>query len=240
MRLEGKTILVVGVGPGLGSATVYFLLKEGANVVMASRTKEKLDDIKNELSKYGKLDYVAGDPSTQAGADSLFRDLSSKVTKIDGIAILAGGYASTPIETFKESDLELLVNSNMKAPLNTMRAAIPYLNSNSSVVMVSSILGLYLASPTNVGYSMVKGAVAKAAEVLSRELLDKGIRVNAVAPGSMNHDFEPDRDWKKLRKLGDPACPPEDVAKVIAWLLSDESEWVNGSVIPVTGGSRGK
>ena len=54
----------------------------------------------------------------------------------------------------------------------------------------------------------------------------------------MNSDFEPERDWKKLRKLGSPSCPPEDVARVITWLLTEESEWVNGAVIPVTGGSR--
>ena len=238
MRLEGKNIVVVGVGPGLGSATVYFLLKEGANVIMVSRTKDKLEAIKNQLSKYGKLDYVVGDPSTVENAEKLMKDVISKANKIDGLALLVGTYVSTPIESLKENDFDLLINANVKAPLYTIRASLPYLANGSSVVMVSSIMGLYNIAAGNVGYSVAKAAVAKATEVLSVELLSKSIRVNSVAPNGMNHDFVPDRDWKKLRKLGDSSCPPEDVARVITWLITDESEWVNGVVLPVTGGSR--
>lgn len=238
MRLEGKNVLVVGVGPGLGSATVYFLLKEGANVIMVSRTKEKLEEIKNQLSKYGKLDYVVGDPSTADNAEKLIKEVVGKANRIDGLALLAGTYVATPMENLQEKDLDLLINANMKAPLYTFRAAIPYLANGSSVVMVSSIMGLYNIAAGSIAYSMTKAAIANATEVLSVELLSKGIRVNAVAPNSMNHDFEPERDWKKLRRLGDSRCPPEDVARVITWLITDESEWVNGVVIPVAGGSR--
>jgi 3-oxoacyl-[acyl-carrier protein] reductase len=239
MRLEGKNIVVVGVGPGLGSATVYFLLKEGAKVTMVSRNKDKLEEIKKQLPKYTELEYVVGDPSTLKGAEKLAKDLTKKNKHIDGLALLAGNYVNTPIDKLKEEDLELLVSANMKAPLYMLEAALPSLGKGSSVVLVSSIMGLYNIAPTNVVYSMAKAAVANATEVLSMELIGKGIRVNAVAPNGMNHDFEPDRDWKKLRKLGDASCPPEDVARVITWLITDESEWVSGAVIPVTGGSRG-
>ncbi len=54
----------------------------------------------------------------------------------------------------------------------------------------------------------------------------------------MDHDFVPERDWRSKRKLGGKSCPPEDVARVVVWLVSDESEWVDGAVIPVDGGTR--
>lgn len=238
MRLDGKNVVVVGVGTGLGPATVYMLLKDGANVTMVSRTKDRLEEIKKSLSKFGKVDYVVGDPTTAKGADAAMKAVQKKVKSIDGLALLAGTYVETPIQTMKEEDLDLMLNSNVKAPLNALKAALPSMASGSSVVMVASIRGLYDAKAGVVAYSATKAAVAKSTEVLASELVGKGIRVNAVAPNSMNHDFEPGRDWKKLRKLGDVSCPPEDVARVVTWLMTEEAGWVDGVVIPVHGGYR--
>ncbi len=238
MRLEGKNVVVVGVGSGLGPATVYFLLREGANVMMVSRTRDRLEELKRQFSKYGKVDYTVGDPSTAKGAEAAMKAVAKKVKGIDGLALLAGTYVDTPLPQMKESDLDLMINSNIRAPLNALKAALPNMSKQSSVVMVASVLGLYGAAAGTVAYSATKAAVAKSTEVLAAELVGKGIRVNAVAPKSMNHDFEPERDWKKMRKLGDQACPPEDVARVVTWLITDESEWVDGVVIPVHGGAR--
>lgn len=238
MKLEGKKAFVVGVGPGLGSATTYLLLREGAQVVIAARTADRLERIKVQLGKYGNLDYITGDASSTTGADNLAKAAAAKLGKIDLLILLAGNYADTPIAHISEAEMDSMLDSNVKAPIFVLSRSIPYLSEGSSVVMISSVLGTYGSSSGNVAYSAAKAGIAKATEVLSNELLSKGIRVNAVAPRSMRHDFAPERNWRLLRKLGDPDCPPEDVASVIAWLCSSEASWIDGIVIPVDGGRK--
>ncbi len=238
MKLTGKKVLVVGVGPGLGSATAYLLLKEGASVVIASRNEEKLKSIKVQLAMFGQIDYVAGDASSKEGAAKLVHEAIDKYGSLDHLALVAGNYTDSPIDALTEEQTDGMIDANLKSPLYTLSAALPSLKAGSSVVMVSSVFGTYATGMGNVAYSAAKAGVAKSVEVLAMELAQRGIRVNAVAPRSMSHDFAPGREWKTLRKLGDRACPPEDVASVIVWLFSGESEWVNGAVIPVDGGAR--
>ncbi len=238
MRLDGKNVLVIGVGPGLGSATAYMLLKDGASVIISARTEDKLKLIKESLSKYGKIDYVVGDASTQAGSRKIIDDARKKAGRIDHLALLAGNYVDSPIENLTEDQVDAMVNANLKSPIYALNAALKDLKQGSSVVMVSSVFGTYATSTGNVAYSATKAGVAKAVEVLASDLSARGIRVNAVAPRAMDHDFAPERDWRQKRKLGGKSCPPEDVARVVVWLLTDESDWVDGAVIPVDGGSR--
>ncbi len=238
MRLDGKTVLVIGVGPGLGSATAYMLLKDGARVIMAARSEERLREIRKVLSKYGNVDYVVGDASGQSGARKIVEEARKKAGRIDHLALLAGNYVDSPIENLTEEQLDGMINANLKSPIYALNAAVKDLGQGSSVVMVSSVFGTYATSTGNVAYSSTKAGVAKAVEVLASELSGRGIRVNAVAPRAMDHDFVPERDWRSKRKLGGKSCPPEDVARVVVWLMSDESEWVDGAVIPVDGGAR--
>ncbi len=238
MRLTGHRVLVVGVGVGLGPATVYMLLKDGATVVMASRTRERLDEVKRQLKSYGTAEYVTGDASKMAEAETIVNEAFKMMGRIDDLVILAGSYADSPIESLSEDTVNIMVDTNMRAPLYIMKSAMKYLKENSSVVMVSSVFGTYAPGNGNVAYAAAKAGVAKITETLSNELLKKKIRVNAVAPRAMGHEFEPDRDWRSSRNLGDIECPPEDVASVITWLLTDESAWINGDVIAVDGGRK--
>ena len=231
-------MLVVGVGSGLGSATAYLLLKEGASVVIASRNEDKLKSVKAQLAIFGQIDYVVGDASSMEGAKKLVHDAVDKYGSIDHLALIAGDYIDSPIEGLTEEQVDSMVSANLKSPLYALNASLQNLKAGSSVVMVSSVFGTYATGIRNVAYSATKAGVAKSVEVLAMELSQRGIRINAVAPRAMNHDFVPGRDWKALRKLGEKACPPEDVASVVVWLLSGESEWIDGAVIPVDGGTR--
>lgn len=238
LRLAGKKVFVVGVGPGLGSATAYLLLKEGASVVIASRNEDRLKSVKAQLAIFGQIDYVVGDVSGMEGAKKLVHDAVDKYGSIDHLALIAGDYIDSPIEELTEEQLDRMVDANLKSPLYALSAALQDLKAGSSIVMISSVFGTYATGVRNVAYSATKAGVAKSVEVLAMELSQRGIRVNAVAPRAMNHDFVPGRDWKSLRKLGEKACPPEDVASVVVWLLSGESEWIDGAVIPVDGGEK--
>ncbi len=230
--------MVVGVGSGLGPATVYLLLKDGARVVMAARTKDRLDKLKAEFGKYGSVDYVSGDASSVKGSGDIVEGATRILGGIDDLILLAGNYIDTPIDRLDEDGINAMVDANLKAPLYTIRNALPYLKEGASIVLVSAVFGTYASSSGNVAYSATKAGVAKATEVLANELLFRKIRVNAVAPRAMRHDFAAERDWRKERSLGDKDCPPEDVASVIVWLITDESSWVNGAVIPLDGGKK--
>ncbi|MCL4373993.1 MAG: SDR family oxidoreductase [Candidatus Marsarchaeota archaeon] len=238
MALNGKNALVVGVGPGLGSATAYMLLKDGAKVAICSRTQDKIEEIAKSLSKYGKVEYIVGDASTQKSATEIINQSVKKLGSIDLLVLTVGNYVSTSIGSINEKDIDNLFGANIKAPLFLVDAAKRFMKRGSSIVLVSSVFGLYKSGKNSFAYSAAKAGVAKLAETLAQELVLDGIRVNAVAPLSMRFDFEPERDWKKERKLGDSECPPEDVASVIRWLASEESEWVDGVTIPVDGGAR--
>ncbi|MFN3803893.1 MAG: SDR family NAD(P)-dependent oxidoreductase [Pyrobaculum sp.] len=230
MRLVGKNVVVVGVGPGLGSAVVYLLLKEGASVYAFARTVEFLRQLEAEYSRYGFVKTGARD----------FSKLQETPTEVDGVVhglvVTAGGYVSGSIDELREGELEDMLSRNLRAHLYAVKAFLPLMRQGSSIVLTSSIGGTYAVWPRHVAYVASKAALAKAVEALAAELLDRGIRVNAVAPGGMTRDLKPGRGYS----LGDPQAPPEEVAKVVVWLLTEEASWVTGAVIPVDGGRRFK
>lgn len=237
MRLKDKKVLIVGVSEGLGYALAFFLLKEGANVIINARNQQKLEKIKKSLESLGKIDYVVGEVKDLETSQKIIKKASEIFNgKFDGLIITIGGYVEDDITNLK--GLDEMLNNHIKYPLYIVSSAINYLNKGSTIVLVSALRGIEKALPTQLSYSIAKAGTAKAVEVLASELLDKEIRVVGIAPSWIYGNFEPGRDWRSLRKLGDPKAPPEDFARVIVWLLTDEAEWVNGVVIPVDGGAR--
>ncbi len=235
-RLENKKTVILGVSEGLGYAIAYFALREGSTVCINSRNEDKLKKIKSNLEKYGKIEYVVGDLSSITSSKKVIDDCASKLGGIDHLVVTVGGYIEDDIENF--SGLEEMLRNHIKIPLYAIKSSLEYLREGSSVILISSLSGLMKSSPKQLSYAISKAGLTKAVEVLASELLGKGIRVNGIAPTYIEGDFIPERNWKSLRKLGDPKAPPEDFARVVIWLLSDEAEWVDGVVIPVDGGSR--
>ncbi|WP_052886101.1 SDR family oxidoreductase [Thermoproteus uzoniensis] len=238
-RLQGARVFVGGVGPGLGSAVVYFALLEGARVFAVARSRDFLERLRRELSGLGELHVGAYDLSRPESAEAAVAEAASKLGGLDAVVVTAGGYVEAPIDALDPAVLEEMLSRNLKAHLYAVRAAVRRLKPGSSIVLVTAVGGAYPAwLRNNAAYVSSKAALARAVEALAAELAERGIRVNGVAPGGMRKDFAPGRDWRRERRLGDPQAPPEDVARVIIWLLTDESYWVNGAVIPVDGGRR--
>ncbi len=236
--MVAKRALVVGVGPGLGSAVAYFLLSDGYEVLISSRNKRHLEIIKGSLNRYGKIYTVVADASLEEGSILIAKKAAECLKHIDALVITAGDYMPTDINKISDKEITYLFSVNFKSPLLLVGSTMHLMRSGSSVVLVSSVLSRWKESKGSVAYASTKAAVARLAEGLASELVKLGIRVNAVAPLSMKHDFKPGREWKKERKLGAKECPPEDVAAVVRWLCSDDSDWVDGAVIPVDGGGR--
>ncbi|WP_291998901.1 SDR family oxidoreductase [Caldivirga sp.] len=235
--LNGKRIIIAGAGPGLGSATAYLALINGASVVMVARNEERLRSMQSTLSKYGKVEFIKGDLSTMTGAENAVKEAYSILGGLDGVVTVLGGYTEASLSELTEESLFNMLRVNLAAHLFTVKAAVQLMN-NGSIVMVSAIWGPYLNWPNHVAYVASKAALSRVVETLAAELLSRGIRVNAVAPGGIRRDFRPERNWRSTRSIGDSSAPPEDIANIIIWLLSDQSEWVNGAVIPADGGFR--
>lgn len=237
MRLAGRNLVVVGVGPGLGSAVVYLALREGAQVYGFARNKEFLSQLARAMSPYGRVYTGVADFSNWAEAKRAAEEAAKVFDAVHGLVVAAGGYVAGGVEELEPEQLEDMLARNLKAHLYAVKAFSKLMAEGSSVVLVSSIGGAYAAWPKHIAYVAAKAAVAKAAESLAAELIDRGIRVNVVAPGGMSKDFAPGRQYQRPR-LGAPQAPPEEVAKVVIWLLTDEAGWINGAVIPVDGGRR--
>jgi len=151
--------------------------------------------------------------------------------RVDGLAITAGGWAPGRLEETEEEILDSMLSVNLRAHLWTVKSFLKLMRPGSAVVLVTSIWGPVKRSPGALAYTVSKAAAAALVETLAAELLDRGVRVNGVAPGAMSREAE-------AAKLGAPAAPPEHVADVVLWLLTDEARWVTGALIPVDGGRR--
>jgi 3-oxoacyl-[acyl-carrier protein] reductase len=236
MRFSGKTFLLLGVSRGLGYALAYFLAKDGAKVILVSRDERKLQSIKESIAGVGKVDIIVGGVSSPESAIKLKESVRKVADKLDGIAIMIGGYEEDRVEN--PVALDSMLNNHVKFPIYAVSAFLDLLRKGSVILLVSALRAVDKASPDQLSYAVAKAGTAKAVEILAAELLDKDIRVVGIAPSWIDGDFEPNRDWRSLRRLGDVKAPPEDFALVAAWLMSDEAQWVNGVVIPVDGGTR--
>ncbi len=237
-RLRDKRVFVGGVGPGLGSAVVYLALSEGARVYAVARSRDFLEGLRRVMSRFGELHVGAYDLASPEGAQAAVADAVATLGGLDGVVVTAGGYAETPIEELEPTVFEELLSRNLKSHIYVVKAAVRHLKPGSSVVLVTAVGGAYSAwLRRHVAYVASKAALARAVESLAAELIERGVRVNGVAPGGMTRDFSFGR-LASRPPLGASQTPPEEVARVIIWLLTDESYWVNGAVIPVDGGRR--
>jgi len=226
MRLSGRRVVVAGAGPGLGAAVVARALGEGAKVYAISRNRAALEKLASMGASVGAFDLSTAD-GARAASEATERELGV----VDGLAVTAGGWTPGRLEETSEGDLEDMLSANLRAHLWTVKAFLKLMRPGSSIVLTSSIWGPFSRSPGALAYTASKAAAAALVEVLAAELIQRGIRVNGVAPGSMSREAG-------APALGAPSAPPEYVADVVVWLLTDEARWVNGALIPVDGGRR--
>ncbi|MDE1869425.1 MAG: SDR family oxidoreductase [Candidatus Micrarchaeota archaeon] len=235
MRLENKKVLLVGVSKGLGAATASYLLKEGALVAISDREDKVLNEVADLLSRPKNLFLVKCDVSTHDGARKLISDAANALGGIDDLVVMVGGFVADRIEGLEA--LELMTLNHIKIPLYVVNSSLAHLHKGSSITLISSSMAMHKATGP-LSYSLGKIGTAKEVELLANQLMEKEIRVNGIAPLSIDGEFKPDTEFKNARKLGDGSAPPDAFAKVIVWLMSDEAQWINGVVIPVDGGAR--
>src|SRR5580700_10504 len=245
-KLSGKTALVTGASRGMGRASALALAGMGAQVLVhyGSGAKEAEAVVAEIRKAGGRADAVAADLSAPDGAHTLAKQVRAIVgDRLDILVANAGISRSATIEETTVEDFDKLFAVNVRAPFFLVQQLLPIMCKDSSIVLVSS-LGANAVVGTLAAYSATKGAIATLVKHFASELGERGVRVNAVAPGAIATDMssftktDAGRDFtlgiQALKRLGQP----DDVGDVIAFLASNEARWINGDTVRVDGGSK--
>lgn len=243
-RLEGKVALVTGGNSGVGLATAKRFQEEGASVAISGRSKKTLDEAVESIGN-GVL-AIQADVAKLADLDKLYAEVSKKLGKIDVLFVNAGVVRFTPLGETSESTYDEQFDINIKGAYFTIQKALPLLNDGASIILNTSVAD----SKGNAGtsaYSATKAALRSLARTAAAELVERGIRVNAVAPGPIATPiFEktglPKEAVDEFAKQLVARIPmkrfgqPEEVAGTVAFLASQDASYITGVEINVDGG----
>ena len=246
-RLSGKTAVVTGASKGIGAGIAKGLAAEGAAVVVNyASSKDGADRVVADIkAKGGKAIAVRGDVAKAADVEKIFAETKQAFGRLDILVNNAGVYNSLlPLEEVTEEDFHRHFNINVLGLLlATKEAAKLFGDEGGSVINIGSVAS-DLASPNTVVYTATKGAVDAVTRVPAKELGPRKIRVNSINPGGVEtegthtagvigSDFE--KQLVAQTPLGRTG-QPDDIAPVAVFLASDESRWVTGDTLAVSGG----
>lgn len=243
-KLNQKLALVTGGSSGIGFAIAKELLNEGAKVIITGRNSANLDNAIKELGNNAKS-FVA-DTSNVEQIDYLVNFVRESFGNIDTLVINAGVSKMTPIGQIQESTFDEIMDINFKGAVFTLEKLIPLLSEGASVINISSVSAYSNMSGMSI-YSASKAALNSFTRSAAFELAPKKIRVNAVNPGPVETPiFEkfglPQETLLKFAKTIQDRVPlkrtgkPEEIAKLVSFLASDESLFITGSEINIDGG----
>lgn len=241
-KFDGKIALVTGGNSGIGLATAKRLVDEGAKVYITGRRQEALDAAVREIGK-GAVG-IQGDVSNLADLDRLYARIEADHGHLDVLFANAGGGAFASLSEVTEAQFDREFGINVKGLLFTVQKALPLMKSGGAVVLNASIVSI--KGMENFGvYSATKAAVRSLARTFTAELKDRGIRVNVVSPGPIDtpgvDGLMPGNEAAlkatlasgvPMGRIGDP----DEIAKAVSFLASDDSSFVAGVELFVDGG----
>ena len=245
-KLEGKIALVTGGSSGLGLATAQRFAGEGAKVFITGRRSEELD---NAVKQIGSQTVgIQGDISNLADLDRLYDAIKQQVGRLDVLFANAGGGEFAPLGQISESHVDKWLRINIKGTLFTVQKALPLMPAGASIILNGSMVSIK-GLPAFGVYAATKAALRSFARTWSVDLRDRKIRVNVVAPGtvvtpgykdSLGLTDEQIKDMQSQAAAMAPlgrAGTPDEIAKAVLFLASDDSSYVNGIELFVDGGA---
>ena len=246
--LKGKTFIITGAASGQGRALALLLARQGSNLGLLDLNNP--EDTLAEVQRHGvkALAFVV-DVTNSSAVEAAVKATSDEFSGIDGAANMAGwigkhgfrsrGYA---LDVIPDEDWDLMMAVNLTGMKNSLKWEMNYIKDGGSIVNAASIAG-QRGSPWNAPYGTAKWGVISLSKCAAQELGSRGVRVNAIAPGvvdtplaaalgTMEQVQERLLSRTALRRM----AQPEEVAKVIMFLLSDAASYITGSTLNVDGG----
>ena len=237
--LEGKVALVTGGSRGIGAAISRELGAAGAKVAVNYRSDQAAaEEIAGEIGGLA----IQADVSVPEEAAALVERVGADLGDIDALVNNAGVTRDTLIARMSDDDWETVIETNLRGPFNTCRAVARKMLKRraGSIVNMSSVVGVH-GNPGQANYSASKAGIIGMSKALARELGSRGVRVNVIAPGYIKTALT-DVISEEMRQLilGNTALgrlgEPEDVARAVRFLCSDEAAFITGEVLLVDGG----
>ena len=243
-KLKDKVAIVTGGDSGLGRTCSIAYIKEGAKVVIVYLNETKdAEDTKEYIDKMGGECYlIRGDITDHNTCKKIVKETINKYGKIDILVNNAGvQYQQDKLENISDEQFDWTMKVNIYGMFYLTKEALPYMNSGSSIINLSSVTTFY-GDPQLIDYVTTKGAIIGFTRALARNLALKNIRVNAIAPGFFWTPLQP-ACWvaEKIPSLGADAAMargamPYELAPTFVFLASDDSSYMTGQVMHVNGG----
>jgi NAD(P)-dependent dehydrogenase (short-subunit alcohol dehydrogenase family) len=244
-RLQGKCTLITGGTTGIGLETTKQFLEEGARVAVTGRNPDTLAQAQDELGK--EVIVIKCDAGQVGEQKHLAAEIAKVFDKLDAVFLNAGISVFQPLEAWDEATFDNLIAVNLKGPYFLIQSLLPILANPASIVLNTSI-NAHIGMPNSSVYSASKAAMLSLAKTLSGELIERGIRVNAISPGpiatpilgksglpteQIEQVAEVLRNQIPLKRFGEPI----EIAKAAVFLASDESSFMLGSEMIIDGGT---
>ncbi|MFJ7149949.1 SDR family oxidoreductase [Streptomyces sp. NPDC100445] len=241
-RYSGKNVVITGGSSGIGLATAKLLADAGARVVITGRSQATLDAAREQLGERARA--VRGDVASLPDLDALAADVRDELGTVDALFVNAGITGTTPLASTTEEMYDKSFDINVKGAFFTVQKLAPLLSTGAGVVLTTSVANVIGMRDISV-YAAGKAALRSMARSFSRELLPRGIRVNAISPGPVDTGIlesalgkEAADRFKEVQVAENPMRrmgTPEEVARAVAFLAFDAT-FSTGTELVVDGG----
>jgi 3-oxoacyl-[acyl-carrier protein] reductase len=243
LKLAGKVALVTGAAQGIGKAVALLLARNGADIVVSDINLEKAEETAKEVQALGRKALATKvDVATLGDVEKMVEAILAQFGKVDILVNNAGIARDKLILRMTEEDWDAVLNINLKGTFNCTKAVVRHMSKQRSgkIVNIASVVG-EMGNAGQGNYAASKAGVIGFTKTIAREFAQRGINVNAIAPGYIETpmtDALPDKAKEELKRLipMDRLGKPEDVAEAVLFLVSEASSYITGHVLNVNGG----
>jgi 3-oxoacyl-[acyl-carrier protein] reductase len=243
LKLAGKVALVTGGAQGIGKAVALLLARNGADIVISDINLEKAEETAKEVQALGRKALATKvDVATLGDVEKMVEAILTQFGKVDILVNNAGIARDKLILRMTEEDWDAVLNINLKGTFNCTKAVVRHMSKQRSgkIVNIASVVG-EMGNAGQGNYAASKAGVIGFTKTIAREFAQRGINVNAIAPGYIETpmtDALPDKAKEELKRLipMDRLGKPEDVAEAVLFLVSEASSYITGHVLNVNGG----